>query len=276
MLVTELYHNKRQVNLMKPSRRISTDRSDGVTRYLQLYEMLSRSLADGAFKTALPSEPELTKSYNVSRTTVRRALERLEEEGRISRRRGSGTYPVAGRVRRSGGMTSENILGDLLGGSKGCELVLKSHVATSLTSFLANAYPELAEQEMLSIHRVRAEEGRPCFTAITYMPRAVIRELGLVAGNGVTEHGLRKLARAVRTVDRETVAIAADSIAARALRIRVGAPLLRIRAALRDARGQLLGVDECVMRSDGGHLADRICREKPRVPGLGSWTRLAA
>jgi len=67
---------------------------NGVTRYLQLYTLLARELALGGLKPnrPLPSEPELVDRYRVSRTTVRRALAQLEREGRIVRRRGSGTF----------------------------------------------------------------------------------------------------------------------------------------------------------------------------------------
>src|SRR5262249_3180026 len=66
----------------------------GVARYYQLYEFLSNALNDGTIPagSVLPSEPELVTRYKLSRTTVRRALARLEAEGRIVRRRGSGTY----------------------------------------------------------------------------------------------------------------------------------------------------------------------------------------
>ena len=66
----------------------------GVARYYLLYEHLSGALNDGTIPAgaALPSEPDLVTRYKLSRTTVRRALARLEEEGRIIRRRGSGTF----------------------------------------------------------------------------------------------------------------------------------------------------------------------------------------
>src|ERR1700749_87122 len=66
----------------------------GVARYYLLYEHLSGALNDGTIPAggALPSEPELVARYKLSRTTVRRALARLEEEGRIISRRGSGTF----------------------------------------------------------------------------------------------------------------------------------------------------------------------------------------
>ena len=70
------------------------DPKGGVTRYLQLYAALSQELADGNIDPGalMPSEPSLVRKYRVSRTTVRRALARLESEGKIVRRRGSGTF----------------------------------------------------------------------------------------------------------------------------------------------------------------------------------------
>jgi len=71
----------------------------GVTRHLQIYALLVQEIANGGFKTneALPSEPTLVVRYGVSRTTVRRALARLEREGKIVRRRGSGTFVRSAR-----------------------------------------------------------------------------------------------------------------------------------------------------------------------------------
>src|SRR5678816_311143 len=85
----------REPTAMRRRRSVLSSTADaGITRYLQLYSILSQSLADGEFKAsrALPSEPDLVARYRVSRTTVRRALQLLEQEGRILRGRGSGTY----------------------------------------------------------------------------------------------------------------------------------------------------------------------------------------
>src|ERR1700733_5248847 len=72
----------------------ATNAGIGVTRYLQVYTVLSQALAEGdiAAGQALPSEPALVRQYGVSRTTVRRALARLAAERCIIRRRGSGTF----------------------------------------------------------------------------------------------------------------------------------------------------------------------------------------
>jgi DNA-binding GntR family transcriptional regulator len=66
----------------------------GIAYYHQVYTMLSAALNDGliAAGSALPSETELMSRFGVSRNTVRHALGRLEQEKRIIRRRGSGSF----------------------------------------------------------------------------------------------------------------------------------------------------------------------------------------
>jgi GntR family transcriptional regulator len=54
------------------------------------------ALGDFARSGGLESEAELGRRYDVSRVTVRRALELLRDEGLITARRGSGWYVVSG------------------------------------------------------------------------------------------------------------------------------------------------------------------------------------
>jgi GntR family transcriptional regulator len=49
------------------------------------------AILDGRFETRLPNEDELARMLNVSRTTIRSALQGLEQEGMITRRRAIGT-----------------------------------------------------------------------------------------------------------------------------------------------------------------------------------------
>lgn len=64
-----------------------------VSLYYQLELHLRREFAGSDFRpgVAIPSENELAAKYGVSRVTVRRALDRLEEDGLIIRRRGART-----------------------------------------------------------------------------------------------------------------------------------------------------------------------------------------
>lgn len=65
--------------------------------YLQLQAALQRALRDGRLPAdqALPSERALAAGLNISRVTVRRALDGLVQQGLLVRHRGAGTYPVA-------------------------------------------------------------------------------------------------------------------------------------------------------------------------------------
>ena len=62
-------------------------------RYLQLAGELREEIMSGklAALDQFPTESELCQRYKVSRFTVREALRRLQNEGLIARRRGSGT-----------------------------------------------------------------------------------------------------------------------------------------------------------------------------------------
>ena len=73
-----------------------------IPRYLQLAAELREEILKGDFAGGrqFPTETVLCRKYDVSRYTIREALRRLEAEGLIQRRRGSGTtvQPAAGVI----------------------------------------------------------------------------------------------------------------------------------------------------------------------------------
>lgn len=77
------------------------DRDSPVPFYFQLAEFLEHEIVSGRWEAGrrLPSELELCAHFGVSRTTVRQALGRLEQEGLISRRKGQGTFVQGSRPR---------------------------------------------------------------------------------------------------------------------------------------------------------------------------------
>ena len=68
-------------------------RTSRVPLYYQLYQILRGEIRDGAWQPEdrLPPENELAEQYNLSRSTVRQAMDMLAGEGLILRRRGQGT-----------------------------------------------------------------------------------------------------------------------------------------------------------------------------------------
>jgi DNA-binding GntR family transcriptional regulator len=191
---------------------------------------------------------------------VRRALLLLEQEGRILRRRGSGTYAKTSRVHTSLAFDVQSRYGEApaFGREPGTEV--SQAVPTKVPASLRAAHPELGDSAF-GIQRTRSEQGEPYQVAVTYVPEAIARRHGLRRGSG-SNAGLAKLARDVRGVEQVTTAVAADAVSAKELKVAIGSPLLRIRAALLNAAGDVLAVDESLMRPDRAHLHDRLRRDR--------------
>jgi len=70
------------------------NRSSKLPLYYQLYEILHHQIQTGARKPGdmLPPENELGATYQLSRATVRQALEMLVNQGKIYKRQGQGTF----------------------------------------------------------------------------------------------------------------------------------------------------------------------------------------
>lgn len=62
--------------------------------YKQLMDSIKTKVVNGELKIGdrLPSEREMAKIYGINRMTVRNAIKKLEEEGTLISKRGSGTY----------------------------------------------------------------------------------------------------------------------------------------------------------------------------------------
>lgn len=73
------------------------ERGGRVPLYYQLGEILKQKLEEGGWGpgTLFPAEREIEEHFGVSRSVVRPALNLLERDGAIYRRRGSGTYVAA-------------------------------------------------------------------------------------------------------------------------------------------------------------------------------------
>ncbi len=70
------------------------DPKSPIPRYYQLYTSLRGRIREGEFQTgeALPSERQLVEDYGVSRITVVKALDILDQEGLIERQQGKGNF----------------------------------------------------------------------------------------------------------------------------------------------------------------------------------------
>ncbi len=81
----------------------SISRASKVPLYYQLYLLLRRKIRDGVWQPEdmLPTEAELVERYDLSRSTVRQALDIMVNDGLIHRRRGRGTFVAKPTIEQS-------------------------------------------------------------------------------------------------------------------------------------------------------------------------------
>ena len=232
----------------------TTKSGAGVSRYLRLYRVLSQALADGQFGPAesMPSEPQLMQVYGFSRSTVRRALAQLETEGRIERKRGSGTFA---RQQKQPAAASKDLSSVLDG------MTARPAAATSRTidarhvpvpAFLLDEQPGLGETVLL-IRRIRYVGREPIVLESAYLPEEI--------GGGLTRRRLGDDGAGILTalaahghhsasVEREFAALEADPLAADSLDLAIGEVVFNVRTLARDRRNRILAYIDCLYRPD--------------------------
>jgi GntR family transcriptional regulator len=202
----------------------------GVNRYQQLYTLLSQALAEGSIKAggALPTESVLMRQHAISRNTVRRALEKLEREKRIIRRRGSGSYA---RHHPTAAVTRADVLNVIqnmrrVESATSWRLLYFGYIATPPHVLVQS--PAFGPRSLL-IQRTRALKGRPYALITSYLTESIGRRL--------TRKNLGKRALVVAiedcgvrlaTAEQSTSAISANAIVAEQLQVLLGAPLFYV------------------------------------------------
>lgn len=226
----------------------------GVSRYLRLYQVLSQALAEACLGAgeALPSEPRLMREYGVSRSTVRRALARLEAEGRIERKRGSGTFV---RNRPGAAPVSRDLSAALDGTASPPAALTRRTVAfrrVPTPAFLLAGEHGFGAKALL-VRQIRHLEREPVVLETTYVPeeigRALTRQqLGTDGGSILT--ALAAAGHGSVSREREFTALEADPLAAKSLGIAVGAPVFNVRTLARDPRQRIVAYVSCLYRPD--------------------------
>jgi GntR family transcriptional regulator len=230
----------------------ATNAGIGVTRYLQVYTVLSQALAEGdiAAGEALPSEPSLVRQYGVSRTTVRRALARLAAERCIVRRRGSGTFARDKVVPTVSARQIASIIDDPRGVSTNTTVRLLELKITPTPDFLHREWPEFGAQ-VLTIRRVRYVDHEPVALVTAYVPEELGKQLtARRLGSDTVIAALDKLGFHSTTNEQEITAVAADPFTAKHLDFGVGAPVLNMKCLARDAHGRILRYANYLYRPD--------------------------
>lgn len=140
--------------------------------YHQLFTLIKNEIQNGILKPGdlLPAESQLCSQYNLSRSTVRQALNQLVEENLVIRRRGKGSYVASRKLNRNLNHLY-NFTEDMF------ELGLHPH-SNVLENTIEEATSDIAEKlnlpegktKVFKLTRLRLANDEPLLLEITYIP----------------------------------------------------------------------------------------------------------
>jgi DNA-binding GntR family transcriptional regulator len=228
---------------------IGLQRRSPVPLYYQLARLLETAIQSGAIAKGefLDNELELVDIWQVSRPTVRRAIQELVDAGLVVRRRGVGTQVVSDQIRRPVLLTS--LYEDLASQGRSPGTKVLAHERRPASESVAKALGIDKGAEIVHIERVRY--------AGTIGLALLVNSLSVEAAGNITAEqlesvGLYELLRAngvrPRTADEIIGAKNATADEAFKLGIGVGSALVTMHRVMQDDAGRTVEV--------GSHVYD--------------------
>lgn len=228
--------------------------SSPIPLYMQLAGILREQIQAGQWAAGalLPSEADLGRDYDVSRTVVRQALDQLAGNGMIQRRKGKGSFVAERKL-------TAYLLQDAAGfaanmaaqGYAVRSVVLKRGLVTA-SPMIAAALGVPEDAPVYRLERLRFVADEPIYVGATHVPEH-LAELIAACDFQVSSLNLALAEHANITPaggDRLIEAIAAGPIEAELLRVRIGAPLFHLFAVTRDPKGAAIECSEVWLRGD--------------------------
>ncbi|MDY5211509.1 GntR family transcriptional regulator [Intestinibacter sp.] len=224
--------------------------------YFQLQNKLLEKIKDGTYppNKALPTEHELIQNYEVSRTTVRQAIDNLVKEGYIEKRRGVGTFVVE----------REKLNSWDLGNLKSFEEAFKesnhdirteeiSIKCIKLDNTLKNIFSS-EEKEVYELERLRFIDERPAMCITTYVPASIFSNIDKYDFSSVSLYKTMSEEYKINIyyADKEFRVIAAGKEDAQKLKLKVGSPLQEVRTITYDDNNRII---EYSISRDSGDIS---------------------
>ncbi len=226
---------------------VRLNRVSPVPLYHQLADQLKGAIADGVLPKGsfLGNELALAERWQVSRPTVRRAIQDLVDDGLLVRKRGVGTQIVNDQVRRPVALSS--LYDDLAesGRRPSTDVLLLERVGADAD--LAAALGVAVGEQVVHVERCRYAGRR----RLALLRNWIVADLAAdLTPESLARHGLYELLRerGVRPhfANQRIGAKAATANEAEVLGLAVGAPLVTMRRVLQDDTGRRVEVGDHV------------------------------
>lgn len=231
--------------------------------YSQLAALLRRQIETGDFEPgrAIPAESELVRRYQVSRVTVRKALDVLVDEGLIVRQQGKGTFVRPSLLEES--LTSLQGFAELMV-STHPEQVMEAPVFEFIPApeAVAAALALDADAYVLHIERRHILEGVPIAYATIFLPANLGRALTVddVCTTPIYTLIKERTGLSIKRAAQTIRAVSANEEMAAVLDVPPGAPLLSVHRTTYSTEETPVETIKLLYRGDRHELALELYR----------------
>lgn len=254
------------------------DRASPVPFYFQLAQLLEEEIVTGRWQPGarIPSESELGSFYGLSRTTIRQALARLEQEGLVHREKGRGTFVHSSRLRSWMIQSTEGFFQE--------DFLRTGYVVTSRVLNLARITLPVWACDALGLEhgsggvvleRLRSVDGLVALYVMNYLPESVADAvLDLEPDESLYKRLADRGAIAVVAGNRSIGAVNAGAKLAELLEVDAGAALAYIESVSRDRDGQPVDCYRAWLRTDRMRIDVQVATSRPSelpAPDLVAW-----
>jgi DNA-binding GntR family transcriptional regulator len=205
----------------------------GQPLYVQLAQALGQSIASGRYSVGefLPTEAALGEAFQVSRYTVRQAIEQLRQQGLVSARKGVGTR-IEARSASPSYTHSLHSLDEILQFAKQTQFELLStedQIVRGATAELLRCRPGKSWLRVIGI-RYPARSDRPICRTEVYVEaayKAIASDIGR-AKTAICAIIERRFGETIVEIEQQIEATVLSAGEASILKAQEGAPALRI------------------------------------------------
>lgn len=220
-------------------------------------ESIVQMIKNGDYQpnTKLPTEAEFCKSFEVSRTTVRTALQQLTVEGYVYRIQGKGTFVSENKVRQTLTSTVENFSDQVMMQGKNPSTKVLGLTVIEANASLAKRFDLDIGDPINKLVRVRYVDSVPLQYEVAYLPWHKTPGLDMKA----CETSLFRLLKnqfnlkVLKTIEHLELALADESIAEK-LEIPNGSPCFSLETHTYEADQSVIEYSKTYFRGDRSHF----------------------
>ncbi len=148
--------------------------SQTIPKYHRIAQDMIQMIREGNLELGarIPSENEIIRTYGVSNTTARKALQEIEHAGWVVKVKGRGTFVENNKVERSADKILSFTRNMLQAGRKPSTRLLDARVLAKGYSSTVNGRRYAIKHPVFKIHRLRLADDLPVMLEVRYISMA--------------------------------------------------------------------------------------------------------